>query len=90
MKRLLVVFFVILNALVLFPQDIGNNSEAELLQEETEQAEAEDAKTVLNPAYVLERDIATSTQEELADWCLNLGLNNEGNREALASRLREY
>ena len=102
MKRLLVVVFVIINALVLFPQDAdtgsavellqenSTDSEAELLQEETEQTEAEDAKTVLNPAYVLERDIATSTQEELADWCLSLGLNNEGSREALASQLREY
>ena len=87
MKRLLVVFFVILNALMLFPQYTETASPAELLQGETEQ---EDTKTVLNPAYVLERDIDTSTQEELADWCLSLGLSREGSREALESRLREY
>ncbi|MCL1929048.1 MAG: LPS-assembly protein LptD [Treponema sp.] len=102
MKRFLAVNIIIFNALVLFPQNTGTDSAAELLQEttidsedellqeDTEHAEQEDTKTVLNPAYVLERDIATSTQEELADWCLSLGLNNEGSMEALESRLREY
>ena len=46
--------------------------------------------SILNPAFVLERDIATSTLEELADWCRSLGLDTEGNRETLAARLWEY
>ncbi|MDR0599818.1 MAG: LPS-assembly protein LptD [Treponema sp.] len=44
----------------------------------------------LSPEFVLERDIATSSFQELAEWCESLGLSPGGNREELAARLREY
>ena len=64
--------------------------EAEAAEEETEEVPAEEKPSVLNPAYVLERDIATSSQEELADWCRSLGLDSDGSSEVLAERLREF
>ncbi|MDR1507985.1 MAG: LPS-assembly protein LptD [Treponema sp.] len=39
---------------------------------------------------LLERDIATSSLGELADWCRSLGLSEGGSRGELASRLRSY
>ncbi|MDR2471893.1 MAG: LPS-assembly protein LptD [Treponema sp.] len=56
---------------------------------QSEAAGPETAKG-LDPASVLERDIATSTTEELADWCRSLGLDGGGGREALTARLWEY
>jgi hypothetical protein len=39
---------------------------------------------------ILERDIATSSLAELADWCRSLGLSEGGSKEELAARLRSY
>jgi hypothetical protein len=39
---------------------------------------------------VLERDIATSSLVELADWCRTLGLSESGSKEELAARLRSH
>jgi hypothetical protein len=39
---------------------------------------------------IIELDINTSTLMELAAWCRNLGLSEGGDRESLASRIREY
>jgi hypothetical protein len=35
-------------------------------------------------------DIRTSTLQELANWCISLGLSEGGTREELANRLRDY
>ena len=56
----------------------------------TENQNEENQNTVLNPAYVLERDIETSTADELADWCRSLGLDGGGGKEILAERIREF
>jgi hypothetical protein len=56
-------------------------------------AEAEDAAAEsrgMTEVEIFERDIATSSLTELADWCRSLGLSEGGTKEALASRLRSY
>ncbi|MDR2210687.1 MAG: LPS-assembly protein LptD [Spirochaetaceae bacterium] len=49
-----------------------------------------DEQPGLTGEFVLERDIATSSLRELADWCRSLNLDSEGSREVLAGRLRAY
>jgi lipopolysaccharide assembly outer membrane protein LptD (OstA) len=44
----------------------------------------------LTAEFVLERDIATSSLAELADWCRSLGLSEAGGREELAARIRTH
>jgi lipopolysaccharide assembly outer membrane protein LptD (OstA) len=44
----------------------------------------------LSAEFVLERDIATSSLRELAEWCRSLGLSEAGTREEMASRLRDH
>jgi hypothetical protein len=54
---------------------------------------AEDAEAGsggMTEAEIFERDIATSSLTELADWCRILGLSEGGTKEELASRLRSY
>jgi hypothetical protein len=44
----------------------------------------------MTEAGILERDIATSSLAELADWCRSLGLSEGGAKEELAARLRSH
>jgi lipopolysaccharide assembly outer membrane protein LptD (OstA) len=44
----------------------------------------------LSEEEVLERDIATSSITELADWCRMLGLSEAGTKDDLAARLRTH
>ncbi|MDR0586734.1 MAG: LPS-assembly protein LptD, partial [Treponema sp.] len=44
----------------------------------------------MTEAGILERDIATSSLAELADWCRSLGLSEGGTKEELAARLRSH
>ncbi|MDR2048478.1 MAG: LPS-assembly protein LptD, partial [Treponema sp.] len=63
-----------------------------------EDASAEDGATEdaaagnlgMTEAEILERDIATSSLVELADWCRSLGLSEGGTKEELAARLRSH
>jgi hypothetical protein len=54
------------------------------------QEEALDSSPGLSREFVLERDIATSSRRELADWCRSLGLDDGGGKDVLADRLRIY
>ncbi|MDR2552019.1 MAG: LPS-assembly protein LptD [Treponema sp.] len=51
---------------------------------------AEKSAGGLSAEFVLERDIATSSLQDLARWCRSLGLSEGGDKDALAARLREY
>jgi lipopolysaccharide assembly outer membrane protein LptD (OstA) len=58
---------------------------------ETAAGEAEPAETKrMSEEEVLERDIATSSITELADWCRTLGLSDAGTKDDLAARLRAH
>ncbi|MDR2143121.1 MAG: LPS-assembly protein LptD [Treponema sp.] len=67
---------------------------AESSAESTEPAKAEtaggEAAKGMTEAEILERDIATSSLAELADWCRELGLSEGGTKEELAARLRSH
>ncbi|MDR2143830.1 MAG: hypothetical protein LBP29_05630, partial [Treponema sp.] len=58
----------------------------------TGETSAEDAAggKGMTGAEILERDIATSSLAELADWCRSLGLSEGGTKEELAARLRSH
>ncbi|GHV84834.1 hypothetical protein AGMMS50230_04420 [Spirochaetia bacterium] len=56
----------------------------------TAETPLETKKQGLSPAFVMERDLATSSLAELADWCRSLGLDGEGSKETLTARLWEY
>jgi hypothetical protein len=95
MKKLFFFILIFLGPLVLFSQETEENEtapEAETVETETtETTETEGGEAfVLSPEYVLNRDIATATLAELADWCRSLGLDAGGGREELAARLREF
>ncbi|MDR2314298.1 MAG: LPS-assembly protein LptD [Spirochaetaceae bacterium] len=77
MKRLLVFFLILFRFPALYAQE--------------EPADASpDNPPGLSREFVLERDIATSSRRELADWCRSLGLDDEGGKDVLAGRLRLY
>jgi hypothetical protein len=68
----------------------GNEAETEDTMEETSTEDAATASKGMSEAEIFERDIATSSMAELADWCRSLGLSEGGTKEELASRLRSY
>jgi hypothetical protein len=87
--------FFFFSPLFLFSQTSPETKAAEISgtdnkTEQDEPEESDDEDRGLDPVYVLDRDIATSSVEELASWCRSLGLNAEGGRESLADRLWDY
>jgi hypothetical protein len=73
------------------PEDAEEaEAEAEDIPEETLAEEAAAGPKGMSEAEVFERDIATASLTELAEWCRSLGLSEGGTKEDLAFRLRSY
>ncbi|MDR2144390.1 MAG: LPS-assembly protein LptD [Treponema sp.] len=76
------------------PAESTEPAAAEIPPGSTEPAEAGtaggEAAKGMTEADILERDIATSSLVELADWCRSLGLSEGGTKEELAARLRSH
>jgi lipopolysaccharide assembly outer membrane protein LptD (OstA) len=67
------------------------NPEAESTAEDAAgEASAENSRNGMTEAEIFERDIATSSLADLAEWCRSLGLSESGTKEELASRLRSH
>jgi hypothetical protein len=100
------LFLLICLPLAVFAQEVSQEASPEASQEASpgalqEQEPVEPAAELvedeepekprgLSPEFILDRDLATASLSELADWCRSLGLNGEGGREELAARLRDY
>ncbi|MDR0403850.1 MAG: hypothetical protein LBH35_09715, partial [Treponema sp.] len=101
MKKFRVVFF--LCASFAAAQTAGPPAEASAESPVTENAAAGESgagtsgevsqgngRRGMTEAEIFERDIATSSLTELADWCRSLGLSEGGTKEELAARLRSH
>ncbi|MDR1144294.1 MAG: LPS-assembly protein LptD, partial [Spirochaetaceae bacterium] len=88
------LFLLICLPLAVFAQEAeqGSPEQGPVEQGPSEAAESgePDKPRGLTPEFILDRDLATSSLPELADWCRSLGLSGEGSREELVSRLRDY
>jgi hypothetical protein len=71
------------------PKAVAPETAAETAQNAAENGEQEKPRG-LSPEFIMDRDLATASLPELADWCRSLRLSGEGSREELSSRLREY
>jgi len=91
------VLFILFFCFFLFPVFAQEGAAAEengaVASEESEEIAVPDEDKIveedLEVSYI-EMDIRTSTLVELAAWCREVGLNDGGSREELATRLRRF
>ncbi|MDR2662522.1 MAG: LPS-assembly protein LptD [Treponema sp.] len=83
------LFLLLCLPLAVFSQE-AEQGPAEQRPAEAAESGEPDKPRGLTPEFILDRDLATASLPELADWCRSLGLNGEGTREELVSRLRDY
>jgi len=72
------------------PQNNGGETVTEQSQNEQADAAAEEKKGLSPQEQRIDMEIKTSTLPELAVWCRTLGLPENGTREELSARIRQY
>ena len=90
MRGLFLLCTVVLLCGALLPERAGAQTPENPGSSGAELSPTPEAPDPMSREALLERDIATSSLVELADWCRSLGLSESGSKEELAARLRSH